>query len=322
MIRQSNGIQIRNGEEVVVADGKAEGDHRVISHAHFDHLKLNDGEKVICSETTSKLAEARSGNSVEFVDGNEKVELMPSGHILGSSAALVDGKKKVLYTGDVSTRDRLYMDGFDPVDADVLVMETTYGVPNYRFPSQEEIEKRFRDWLEENRETPLILFGYSLGKAQKIQKMLEKFSDREILAHSAVKKMNETVEEATELDFRARPYGENKELLDDNAVLVAPSRSSKADWVEKLVEKYGAKKAGFSGWAVDDSFRYRGGYDETFALSDHCDFDELVELVEKVDPEKVYTQHGFDEAFASHLKKELGINARALKNNQSSLADF
>jgi putative mRNA 3-end processing factor len=166
------------------------------------------------------------------------------------------------------------------------------------------------------------LFGYSLGKAQKIQKLVEEATERPILAHGAVKKMNDRVEEASDLSFQAEEYTENKELMEEKGILVAPSKSSQSDWVEKLVDKNGAVKAGFSGWAATESFKYRGGYDETFQLSDHCDFDDLVELVEKVDPEEVYTQHGFDEEFASYLKREKGFNARALKQNQSSLTDF
>jgi len=41
------------------------------------------------------------------------------------------------------------------------------------------------------------------------------------------------------------------------------------------------------------------------SLSDHCGFDDLVKLVKQVDPEKVYTTHGFDEEFASYLKESL-----------------
>jgi putative mRNA 3-end processing factor len=166
------------------------------------------------------------------------------------------------------------------------------------------------------------LFGYSLGKAQKIQKIVEEVTERPLLAHGSVKNMNDVVEDASDLSFRAKPYGENRELMKENGILIAPSSSSQSDWVEKLVEETGAVKAGFSGWAATDSFKYRGGYDETFQLSDHCDFNELVELAEKVDPEKVYVQHGFDEEFASFLKREKGFNARALKQNQSSLTDF
>jgi putative mRNA 3-end processing factor len=318
-ITEKDGIHIE-GEKKVVADSRSySGDINFVSHAHFDHMHQGEGE-VICSELTAKLSEARSGDKVERKDSN-KIELIPSGHIIGSSAALIRGEKDVLYTGDVSLRDRVYMDGFEPVSADVLIMESTYGIPAYTFPEHEVVEQRIKDFVQ-NEDSSLILFGYSLGKAQKIQKIIEEATDRPILAHGSVKNMNDAVEKASELDFEAIPYGENRERMKEDGILIAPSSSSRSDWVEKLVDETGAKKAGFSGWGATESFKHRGGYDETFQLSDHCDFNELVELVEKVDPEKVYVQHGFDEEFASYLKREKGINARALKQNQSSLTDF
>ena len=318
-ITEKDGIHI-SGEQKVVADSRnSQGDVNFVSHAHFDHMHLNDTE-VVCSELTGKLASARADKKVERID-HDSVELHSSGHILGSSAAQIKGEKTVLYTGDVSLRDRVYLDGFEPVSADILVVESTYGIPAYRFPEQRVIENRIRDFVWDE-DSPLILFGYSLGKAQKIQKLVEEATERPILAHGAVKNMNDVVEEATDMDFRAVPYGENRELMKEDGILVAPSNTSQSDWVEKLVEETGAVKAGFSGWAAQDSFKYRRGYDETFQLSDHCDFDGLVKLVEEVDPEKVYVQHGFDEEFASYLKREKGFNARALKQNQSSLTDF
>lgn len=322
MIREKDGIHFEVGDRKFVADSRsASGDVNIVSHAHMDHVHQSDNG-VVCSDLTARLAEARTDEKVERLESHG-VELMNSGHILGSSAAVFGEEKKYLYTGDVSLRDRRYLEGFEPVSADVLVVESTYGIPAYTFPEQEQIEQRIIDWIRDNSDQPLYLFGYSLGKAQKIQNIVEEATDRPVLAHGAVKKMNDVVEQASDLDFSARPYGENKELLgEDKAVLIAPSRSSKADWVKKNVEKFGGLKAGFSGWAAQDSFKYRGGYDETFCLSDHCDFDELVELVKRVDPEEVYTHHGFDEEFASYLKKRLGFNARALKQNQSSLADF
>jgi len=89
--------------------------------------------------------------------------------------------------------------------------------------------------------------------------------------------------------------------------MIAPSRSSKADYINNLVDKHNGIKVGFSGWAINESFRYRGDYDRTFPLSDHCGFDDLVKLVKQVDPEKVYTTHGFDEEFASYLKESLDL---------------
>lgn len=318
-VSEKDGIHIE-GEQKVVADSRSStGDINVVSHAHFDHMHMSDSS-VVCSDLTAELVETRSGNTVNREEVDE-VELMSSGHILGSSAALIQGKKNVLYTGDVSLRDRLYLDGFEPVSADILVVESTYGIPAYTFPEQKVIENRIKDFVQEE-QSPLILFGYSLGKAQKIQKIVEEATDRPILANDSVKNMNDTVGKASNLEFPAVPYGENRDLMDKNGILIAPSNSSRSEWVEKLADKTEAVKAGFSGWAATESFKHRGGHDETFQLSDHCDFEELVELVEKVDPEKVYTQHGFDEEFAAYLKREKGINARALKKNQSSLSDF
>jgi putative mRNA 3-end processing factor len=322
MIREKDGIHFDVDGEKFVADSRsAAGDVNIVSHAHFDHLHQSDS-RVVCSELTARLAEARTDEEVQR-DENHDVELIPSGHILGSSAALFGEEKKYLYTGDVSMRDRAYLEGFEPRSADVLVVESTYGIPAYTFPEQKEVESRIRDFVADNRDQPLYLFGYSLGKAQKIQKIIEDVAERPVLAHGAVKKMNDAVEEASDMSFDAVPYGENKKKLkEENAILVAPSRSSQADWMEKNMEKFGGLKAGFSGWAAQESFKYRGGYDETFVLSDHCDFEELVELVQSVDPEEVYTQHGFDEELASYLARELGYNAKALKKNQTSLSQF
>lgn len=317
-VKHSSGIKIEGEPSYALDSSRKDFDYSIISHAHADHALKKDSDQIICSELTRKITETRFEVSIDPTE-HEKVELIPSGHILGSSSALVDGK--VLYTGDVSTRDRAYIDGFHPVKAEELIIESTYGIPNYRFPDQEEIEKEIRDWIKDT-DRPLFLFAYSLGKAQKIQHLVQKATDRPIIAHGAVKKMNDVIEENTDLKFRAKEYTENKDLLEENGIMIAPSRSSKADYIHTLVKKYNGVKAGFSGWAVNDSFKYRGGYDRTFPFSDHCDFDELVDLVEKVDPEKVYTHHGFDDAFASYLSREKGFNARALKNNQSSLTDF
>ena len=59
--------------------------------------------------------------------------------------------------------------------------------------------------------------------------------------------------------------------------------------------------------------------DYSIPLSDHCDFDELVRMIESSEAEKVYTIHGFVDEFASHLKK-LGIDAQPLR--EESLDDF
>ncbi|MFC6724090.1 MBL fold metallo-hydrolase RNA specificity domain-containing protein, partial [Halobium palmae] len=245
-----------------------------------------------------------------------------AGHVAGSRATYVDdGETTFCYTGDCSTRDRAYLAGFDPEPADVLIVETTYGKPEYVFPEQAELERRIVDWLDDAYETPALLFGYSLGRAQKLQRLVARSERDRLFVTEAVAGVNAVIERHCDVEFGAERYRRETELGAGDA-LVLPSRTSKLAFVDDIAEETGAVKAGFSGWAADDSFPYRGGYDETFVLSDHCDFAELCDLVEAVDPERVYTNHGFDEAFADHLATNAGYEARPLKRNQSSLSDF
>lgn len=319
MIKERDGIHIEQEKKIVADSRRTAGDINFVSHAHADHLHQGDSE-VVCSDTTAALASARTGKDIDYSDSHERIELLSSGHIVGSRAAVVEGEKTVLYTGDVSIQDRLYLDGFQPVEADVLVVESTFGIPAYSLPPQERVVDNIKEWMEEE-QRPLMLFGYSLGRAQKLQYIAEEASDRPILVHGAVEKMNHAVEESTDLEFNNLAYTDNREKL-ENGILIAPSRLSNSDWADKVAREFNAVKAGFSGWAANSSFKYRGGYDRVFPLSDHCGFEDLVSLVEKVDPDKVYTHHGFDEAFTSYLKREKNYNARALKNNQSSLDEF
>ncbi|WP_254612530.1 mRNA cleavage and polyadenylation specificity factor-like protein [Haloterrigena gelatinilytica] len=354
-LESSKGLE-RQSQPRIVADARsAVGAINVVSHAHADHTFRSTPETVVCSPETAAIAEARTGTGFEFVDSAPGVDLVPAGHVVGSRAALLDletadgDSRRYCYTGDFSTRDRCYLEGFDPerIDADVLVMETTYGLPKYRFPSQEELEAEIADWIRDADDRPLFCFGYSLGRAQKLQWIAREALagpraadggtrtdvdettatdcddlEREILVSDSIRDVNRAIETAMDgrLAFPGRPYDSLRGLSDE--IVILPTNQARADWVEAAVEREGALKAGFSGWAVDDSFLYRGNYDVTFPLTDHCDFDELLETVRAIDPETVYTHHGFDEAFADRLETEYGYRARPLKRDQTALEEF
>ncbi|SDQ59776.1 MBL fold metallo-hydrolase [Natronobacterium texcoconense] len=336
-VRHRDGIHFDCGERGrIVADARsAVGTINVVSHAHADHTFRAAPETVVCSPETAAIAEARTGNGFEFVDAVPGVELVPAGHVVGSRAAIIDAehgdgsRRRFCYTGDFSTRDRCYLEGFDPEvlegDIDILVMETTYGRPEYRFPEQADLEAEIRDWLADNDDRPLFLFGYSLGRAQKLQWLAreairEQGGDREILVSESIDAVNRAIETATDLAFPGEPYDSLRGLTDE--IVVLPSNQARSDWIETAVDREDALKAGFSGWAVDDSFLYRGGYDATFPLTDHCDYDELLETVQAIDPGTVYTHHGFAEEFADGLATEHGYRARPLKRDQRTLEEF
>lgn len=324
-------VQIRDGIEIllesgerVVADASApDGDINILSHAHGDHLYNEPPATVVCSETTAALAAARRQELARpTVVDHPRVELLESGHIAGSRAALIeDESTTILYTGDVSTRDRFFLDGFDPVPADVLIIESTYGKPEYHLPPQAEVEAEFVDWLNETMDTPVIAFGYTLGRAQELQ-LLGADSDRDtVYITDAIDRINAVIESQLSVRFDTEMYEASTEL-EPGDLLILPSQTNRLSFVDDIVERTGVIKVGVSGWAVDSSFKFRGGYDETFALSDHCGFTELLDVVSAVDPDKVYTNHGFTEELAREITSRFGYSTQSLQRNQTTLGDF
>jgi len=319
-VRYRDGVEIElsDGTRVVCDADDPDGDVTVVSHAHGDHLPAGEATAV-CSPLTAALGTARRENPLHRTT-DDRVALLPAGHVAGSRAALItdpDGTR-YCYTGDVCTRSRLYLDGFEPPDADVLIVESTYGEPGYEFPPHETVAADIGEWLGETA-APVLLFGYALGRAQKLQLLADR-AGRTVYTTDAVVRVNEAIEAHRDVSFPARGYGDDVDLGAGDA-LVLPMTTARIDWVEDLAGETGAETAGFSGWAVDDSFKYRGNYDVAFPLSDHPDFPELLALVDAVDPERVYTQHGSADELARHLTSE-GYEAQALRQDQTSLGEF
>ena len=312
-------IELSDGTRVVCDADDPDGDVNVVTHAHGDHYP--DGEATaVCSPLTADLATARRDTPLHRTT-DDRVELIPAGHVAGSRAALVtdpDGTR-YLYTGDVCTRSRFYLDGFEPPDADVLVVEATYGDPAYVFPDHDTVAAEIRSWLASTA-APVLLLGYALGRAQKLQLLADRAGRDRIFTTDAVRRVNEVIEAHRDVRFDVRPYEDDTTLADGDAFVI-PMTSGRINWISSLAESAGAVTAGFSGWAIEESFKFRGDFDETFPLSDHCDFTELLDLVGAVDPDRVYTQHGSVTTLAEQLT-DVGYDATALRRNQLSLGDF
>ena len=72
-----------------------------------------------------------------------------------------------------------------------------------------------------------------------------------------------------------------------------------------------ARTAMLSGWALQPGAKYRYQVDEVLPLSDHADYPELLQTVELVQPQCVYTVHGYTREFAADLRRR-GHEAWAL----------
>jgi DNA ligase-1 len=293
-----------------------------VSHAHSDHVAAH--RAVILSAPTARLMQARvpgtrqedilpfrETRSFEWGGATFQLTLLPAGHIFGSAMALLQaGGQSLLFTGDFKLRAGRSAEPCEPRPAELLVMETTFGRPQYTFPPTAAVMAgvtRFCREALDNDETPVLL-GYSLGKSQEVLCGLAD-AGLNLMLHGAVYKLTRIYEQ-----FRQcfPPYERYEAGSTKGKVLLCPPNVINSALLRNLGR---TRTAILTGWAVDPNCRYRYQCDAAFPLSDHADFPDLLELVTRVQPGKIYTLHGFAAEFAQTLR-DLGYDARALSQNE------
>lgn len=295
-----------------------------VSHAHFDHLAPH--REILCSAGTARLMHARMPaertervlpfGQTEPFDHNTTVTLHPAGHIFGSAQCLLEHPQhgSLLYTGDFKLRRGLSAEPCATPRADVLIMETTYGLPRYVLPPTADVLAAIvsfcRQALEDG-ETP-VLFGYSLGKSQELLSSLSG-AQLPVMLHPQTLRLTKVYEE---LGLTFPPYREFLPADIAGHVVICPPQSSSSAFLKKIPRH---RTAVITGWALDPGVTYRYQCDAAFPLSDHADFTDLLRFVELVQPKRVLTLHGFSSEFAATLR-ERGIDAWAInKPNQLEL---
>ncbi|MFI5282047.1 MAG: MBL fold metallo-hydrolase RNA specificity domain-containing protein [Candidatus Dormibacterales bacterium] len=283
-----------------------------ISHAHTDHARRHR-EALLTPQTLALIPAHRRprgwrmlGYGEPMRRGRACITLFPAGHMLGSAQLLFeDMGVKLLYTGDVKLRQPTGEPATAVPAADVLIVESTYGRPHFRFGDPDSTVEQIARWCRlalDSRVTPVLLC-HALGKTEEVMLALARYGFTFALEKRCVPCARDyatagrSLPDWVELDGEA-PRGR---------VVIAPP--SGKDEVRRL----GRYRTGLvSGWAKDPEFARLFGADAAFDLSDHCDFDELIEVVERSGADQVYTVHGFTEDFARSLRKR-GIRASALE---------
>jgi putative mRNA 3-end processing factor len=258
-------------------------------------------------------------NHTDSFDG---LELIDSGHILGSRGLLIDGE--VFYTGDISVRDRAFLRGARVPRCKTLILESTYGKPGFVFPSTGEIVDSVNKIISNlySRGVPAILMGYPLGKAQVLTSLFRHWQP--LYLHDSIIEMNNVYQDLG-VDLGAgTAYSQAEEdgmLSRKPWIMVAPKTGPRSPFVQQMKDRYGAVTIGFTGWALANWSRFFSGLDYSIPLSDHCDFKELLSIVRACSPSKVYTFHGYAKELASHLTG-LGYDAEALVRSNHVLSDY
>jgi putative mRNA 3-end processing factor len=294
-------------------------DKAVITHAHSDHARWGSNY-YLCHHHTKPLLQLRLGNnnyqSVEWnetiIMNNIKISLHPAGHIIGSSQIRIEYNGEVwVVSGDYKTENDGISGIFEAVKCHTFITESTFGLPIYKWLSQEQIFTDIKNWILKNNSEgkTSVLIAYSLGKAQRVLKPLAE-TGLPIFAHGAVYNVQEVlINNGWHLPHIERiNFDTEKESLTGN-IIIAPPGADSSPWMSRF---YPYSIGICSGWMQVRGNARRKNTDAGFALSDHADWDGLLQTVKATQAEKVYTTHGFQSAFSRYLN-ENGIEAAEIK---------
>lgn len=326
-MRRSRGVIVEYGDSGVAFDPSNSSEHPIfVSHAHADHASSFKKLDLIkyATEPTYKLLEVLGwrnlgnwrpisvGETVRV--GDIEVKAHNAGHVLGSvqfEASTPEGT--ILYTGDFSLGNSYTMEAAEAVRCDLMVIETTFGAPMFKFPKRQDVALEMVRWavMEAIPAGRVPTFRTdSIGNAQEVISAFNLLTSVPVVTSRSATKVSDVYRMyGHELDYVDADSPEGRELLDDGkCVLIAPKGAK--------FKRENLDTALASGWAV--MMRNRG---RAFPLSDHADFRELLSFIRRCRPRRVLTFHGgkMTRGFAEYVRKRLGIDAGPLTGREETI---
>ncbi len=282
----------------------ASGELCFVSHAHSDH-----------TAAFSKKREVLASNETFTLMGKEPVarnldgiSLHHAGHMLGARQISMrfDGGT-FAYTGDFSLQDSYTARAAEILECDTLMIDSTYCLPQMRFPERYSVLARMEKFVKANRDSILVFGAYSTGKAQE----LVSFLNREcgiapILAPRAAKISAAYRKCGVRLDY-VEPGSEEALSASKRAhVSILPPPEVNFSAGARIAAQSGksVKTAVATGWAASSRFPV----DEAFPLSDHADFADTMRYIYGSGAKTVICANANPGAAANYLRS-VGINA-------------
>ncbi len=293
-------------------------DLAVVTHAHADHATPGCGRYIASTNTVAlmrsrmpgEIAAAAVGFNEPVRLGRTTVTLHPAGHVLGSSQVRIvpdDGPTWVI-TGDYKTEPDPTCEPFEAVPCDVLLTESTFGLPIYRWPDPAAVFADINAWWRANAAAgrTTVLLTYALGKAQRVLAGLDP-SVGPIGVHGALLGPTRVYREAgIALPDVLHANAEHAGALKGGGLIVAPPAAAGTAWIRRFKGPGGLRTAFVSGWMRVRGRRRWGSVDRGFVLSDHADWDGLLDTVRRSGATRVGVTHGSSEALARFLAERAG----------------
>lgn len=294
-------------------------DLAVVTHAHADHATPGCA-RYIASPGTLALMRSRMpgqipGDPLPFRTplrlGRTTISLHPAGHVLGSAQVRVepdDGPVWVV-TGDFKTQADPTCEPFEPIACDTLLTESTFGLPIYRWPDPVQVHAEINAWWAANRAAgrTSVILAYSLGKAQRVLAGLDA-SIGPIGVHGALLGPTQVYRDAGIVLPDVVHADKNSAESLHAGLIVTPPSATGTPWVRRFAGPGGIRTAMASGWMRVRGRRRWQSVDHGFVLSDHADWDGLIDTVRRSGASRIGVTHGSSEVLARYLSESMGLS--------------
>jgi putative mRNA 3-end processing factor len=301
----------------------------VITHGHGDHARPGHGAVLATRETIEimklrlgaasfgSLQAARYGETTQI--GDVDVRLLPAGHVLGSAQIALDWRgARIVVSGDFKRRADPTCPPFEPVPCDVFVTEATFALPVFRHPPDAQEIARLLGSLRTFPDRCHLIGVYALGKCQRVIRLLRQAGyDRRIWLHGGLMAMCELYQRQG-IDLgdiaavsEAGPARHNDLFQHETfkgAVVLCPPSALGEKWTRRFPDPV---PAAASGWMRVRARARQRGVELPLVISDHADWDELLQTVRDIRPGRVWVTHGREDALV-HQVQAMGVAAEAL----------
>lgn len=283
----------------------------LITHGHSDHTRPGCGVYYTAKPGVSLVAR-RCGKpgSVRGVPYNQPMRLgkisvsfHPAGHILGSAQIRLESDKEVwVFSGDYNPSSTGHTaERFKPVPCDVFVTECTFAMPIYRWPAEAEVVEEIQQWWADcrTRGKTAVLSCYPLGKCQRLLALLGG-GEEPIVTVGNGQIFHRLYREAGIHLPESPPLTELNASQFRSRALILCSSSAKPEVLRGLEPL----SHGFaSGWMQVRRFRRREDLDRGFVMSDHADWNGILQTIQATGANRIGLTHGQTDILQRYLRE-------------------
>jgi putative mRNA 3-end processing factor len=295
-------------------------DNAIITHGHGDHARSGH-KRVVATPATIDILQVRYGQDCaeelirlpygeKITLGDTSVYFLPAGHILGSAQAVITYQDtRLIISGDYKRTPDPTCEPFAVEPCDVFITEATFSLPVFKHPPIETELSKLLASIELFPERCHLVGAYALGKCQRVVKTLRNMGyEQPIYLHGALMKLTELYQQAG-IDLGIVEPASALDLASSaGKIVMAPPSSLHDRWSRRFKNPIVGLA---SGWMQIRARAKQKGIELPLVISDHADWNELIQTINDINPIEVWVTHGREEALV-YYALQCGYKAQAL----------